>query len=289
MMKRWLVMDVHNLCWRAFHVMGGLSHREERTGVTYGFLKSVSYLRNELMSDRIVFCFDHPYQRRRKLFPAYKANRRKDASDEELKSYSDMTRQLAKLRLHWLPMIGFKNIFFAEGMEADDLMASLAQNLPKDQEAVLITSDADLWQCLQINVSIYDLNRKRHITRNSFKAEHGYPPREWGLVKAVSGCSSDNVPGVPGVGVVTAEKLVRDELGSQTVAWARIHSRRGQELIRRNLALTRLPFEGCPNVCKRLVDDEIDEKGWMRVCGELGFRSLASRPPRKKLRQQELL
>ena len=290
-MKRWLILDVHNLCWRCWHVNTHLSFKGQSTSVVFLFFKSLSYLKDELASDRVAFCFDHPYAARRKFFPAYKANRRKqELTKDEAQVRSDMSRQIAKLRLHWLPMVGFKNIFYREGMEADDLMASLALNLSKEDEAVLITSDADLWQCLRSNVSVYDPGRRRLLTRDSFKRDRGYSPKHWAMVKALCGCHTDNVPGIPGIGEITAEKYILETLGKKTAAWIRIHSYEGQEIIRRNQRLTTLPLEGCPDISRRLVEDEVDEKAWRQACIELGFRSMAAHPPiaTKKLRQMEL-
>jgi len=290
-MRRWLILDTHFLCWRSFYALGNLSHDGSATGVTFGFLQSIRHLKDEFGTDDVVFCFEHPTLHRRKLFAEYKMSRA--AAERTLPKKDQVARfefrtQVAKLRLHWLPMIGFKNIFCVEGMESDDLMASIAANAPGTEEVVLVTGDSDLWQCLKFNVSVYDPVRVRLMTYERFKKDRGYEPMDWARVKARSGCNSDGVPGVPGVGEITAQKDITGVLGKKTAAYNLLHSDEGRSIIKKNLALVRLPFEGCPNLYPLLKQDAVNDLKWKQVCSELGFRSIRHKPPVASRKQMRL-
>jgi len=291
-MKRWLILDVHFLCHRAFHTMGRLEFEGERTGVTFGFLKSISFLKDELVSDRVVFCFESARLKRRDLMADYKRRRHTRVETEsETLARLDLKLQIKLLRTKWLPMIGFKNLLCVPGYESDDLMASIAKHARPDEDVILVTSDSDMLQCLRPNVSMYDPTKRKLITDEKFKTAHGYAPDQWALVKAMAGCSTDGVPGIGGIGIATAEKIIKNELSLKSAAWRKYASIEGRKAIRKNLALVGLPFMDCPNMREQLVHDEIDERQWSRVCAQLGFRSIAHTPPiaTRKMRQQELL
>lgn len=274
-MKTWLVLDVHYLCHRAFHSMGNLSHGSRATGVVFGFLKTITSLKDEFQTDRFAFCFEHPHLFRRDVFPAYKRRRHSvERTQEEKAAYESLVIQINELRLRYLPKIGFKNIFSFRGMESDDVMAQIARSSPAD-EVILVTADTDLFQSLRKNVSIYSPQKKKLISKKWFIRQYGIRPKQWATVKAIAGCSSDEVPGIRGVGELTALRHLRGELGKTTKAYQAITSSDGWRIVLRNLPLVELPYEGCPQ--PHLVEDKISRAGWMEVCGTLGMKSMIGR------------
>lgn len=273
-----LVIDVHYMCHRAFHSTPGLSWKARPTGIIFGFLKSISFLKDEFQTDRVVFCFEHPHLFRRDLYPAYKKKRiKKELTDEEKQSYSEFAIQISELRHRYLPQIGFKNVFSVKGMESDDVMAAIAQQAPDDQEVVLVTADHDLFQCLDDNVCIYSPQARKLLTQAWFKRTYGIRPKAWAKVKAIAGCSSDEVKGIKGIGEITALKYLRGELKPKSAAYKAISSHENHGLVRLNRKLVQLPFAGCPTI--DILDDEISVEGWKSVCGLLGMKSLALHPP----------
>jgi len=277
-MRTWLVIDVSYLCHRAFHTTQGLSWKEKPTGVVFGFLKSIGFFKDEFQTDHIAFCFEHPHLFRKEIFEGYKAKRHAANRDEaEIKSIRGLQIQISELRQRYLPMIGFKNIFCCRGMESDDLIASIAKNLPKNEEAILITADHDLYQCLRPNVAIYSPQARKRITKANFMRTYGIRPSQWAVMKAIAGCHGDEVPGVGGVGEKTALKYLRGELDPKCKAFQIITSKAGKERVRLNRRLVQLPYEGCPS--PQLIEDSIDPKGWREVCGTLGMRSIAGVVP----------
>lgn len=279
-MRTWLVLDCHYLCHRAFHTMKDLTHRERPTGVIYGFLKTISVLKDEFQTDDVAFCFEHPKLFRRDLFSEYKASRHKqERTEEEQQAYKELTVQIAELGKRYLPRIGFQNIFRYRGMEADDIMAEIARCCDED-EVVLVTADSDLFQCLTTNVRVWNPAKRKLFTDTWFKRKLGINSFDWAKVKAIAGCSSDNVPGIKGVGEKTAIKYLKRELSYETKAYQAITSEEGKRIIRRNRRLVELPFEDCPT--PRLRTDTLNMKGWRSVCKTLGIRSLSKPPIRKR-------
>lgn len=277
MNKPLLVLDCHYLCHRAFHAQKDLSWGGIATGVIYGFLKSIGHLKNEFQTDRVAFCFEGTTLMRKTWFPDYKMKRiHAEAADPvKAKARSDLTFQIDQLRIHHLRMIGFKNILYAPGYEADDIMARISEEC--EGEVVLVTSDADLYQCLKPNVIMYSPQKQRVFSDKWFRMEYGIEPWQWAIVKAMAGCNTDNVPGIPGIGEVTALKFLRGELKKDSKAYQMIKSPEAGRIVERNRKLVELPFEASPS--SDLVEDLVSAKGWNEVCGKLGIKSLTDRPP----------
>ncbi len=136
---------------------------------------------------------------RNELYPQYKAQR--EATPEHLIS------QLAPIQ-RGVSLLGFK-VDVSEGVEADDLIASMAARCKAERPVIIVGADKDLRQCLDSNVIIWDPMAKREKleTLESFIKETGLRPEQWPDFQAVIGDSSDNIPGVPGVGPKTAAKI----------------------------------------------------------------------------------
>lgn len=272
-----LVLDAHFLCHRAFHSLLRLSWGNEATGVVFGFLKGIRELEEEFNTDKIVFCFEGQDLKRKDIYPDYKKRRDRNAeSTEDQKARADLVLQIQKLRMEYLPRIGFKNIFRYPGYESDDTMAAIAYNYPSFK-VMLVTADSDMFQCLQENVSVYSPQKQKIHTVHWFKKTYKIEPREWAIVKALSGCASDNVKGIKGIGEATALKFIRRQLPSGSRAFQAIFCKEAKAIVRRNRELVKLPFEGCP--VPRIVPDKISKHGWMSVCEQLGMKSIAGRPP----------
>jgi len=275
-----LVLDCHYLCHRAFHSQKDLSFEGIKTGVIYGFLAAIGALKNQFQTDRIAFCFEGATLWRRIYFPAYKQKRiqyEEKADPVKLKARGDLCRQIDELRLRHLPRIGFGNIFYFPGHESDDIMAEMARK--QEGEVILVTSDADMYQCLSPRVSMFSPQQKKFFTDEWFRKEYGTFPKNWALVKAMAGCATDGVPGIPGVGEETALKFIKGELPRHHKIYEVIKSAEAKEIVSRNRRLVELPFSdpGVPEI--KIEDDVISQKGWNEVCLKLGIRSMVGRAP----------
>lgn len=274
-----LVLDVHYLCHRAFHAQGNLTWNGDPTGVIFGFLKSISGFKDEFNTERIAFCFEGEKLHRKAIYQPYKANRGQGRvkTPVDQRAYSSLKIQIEELRRTYLPQIGFKNVFRFKGYESDDVMAALAAKADRENEVVLVTADSDMYQCLSPFVSIYHPQKQVTFDADWFRGIYGIRPSKWAVVKAISGCKSDNVQGVGGVGEITALRFLRKELPRNSAAFGRITSKAGKAIVRLNRKLVQLPYDGCP--VPTIQEDQITTKAWWSVCNALGLRSIAGQPP----------
>lgn len=269
--KPLLVLDAHYLCHRAFWSQKDLSWRGVPTGVIFGFLKSISVLKEKFMTDQIAFCFEGPESLRRKIFPAYKQKRELAKMEPEVKTArGELCRQIDKLREDYLPTAGFHNVFCYPGYESDDIMAQIARTGPDlgYDWIILVTSDRDLYQCVSPHTALYDPHKQELMTETRFRKLYSIKPRQWAVVKALSGCSTDGVPGIGGCGEKTALKMIKTHPKLSQKQRAAVH---------RNRKLVELPFSGCP--VPEIKPDHFDRTGWDIICGNLGMKSLIGRYP----------
>lgn len=277
-MKTWLFIDANNLAYRAFYALRGLSHDGQGTEAVFGFLRDFVALQNRFRTPHVAFCFDHGRSKRLEMFPNYKQKRRKvlqngDGYDPEV--LIDARRQIDLLRTRCLPEIGFKNVLFANGYEADDVIGSLVRTMDVDDDAIIVSSDQDMYQLLSERVQIHSLYRGDVITLQSFHRKFGVMPDRWPTVKAIAGCKSDCIPGVKGVGEVTACRYLNGELPESHRTFQTITAEMGKW--RANTLLTKLPLQGTPEFI--LGNDAVTLQKWHAVLDEFGLESLRKSPP----------
>lgn len=136
---------------------------------------------------------------RHEKFPLYKANR--DATPEALiQQLEPIERVVRHLGL---------NLEISHQCEADDCIASLAARFSKERPVVIVGADKDLRQCLGPNIYMWDPSGREEklLTAELFTEQTGLQPQQWPDVQALIGDTSDNIPGVPGIGPKTAEKI----------------------------------------------------------------------------------
>ena len=231
-----LFIDFSFLCHRALHSMGGLNHADIPTGVLYGFFESIRALAADprIRSNQCHLFLDSKQSYRRQLFPAYKAKRHQDKSPEERRTAAALHQQMGLLA-GALPGMGFPT-YIQVGLESDDLLAKAAE-----RGGVVITADSDLWQCISPGTAWFDPGRNVMYGPLSFREKKGIDPWHWRMVKALAGCHTDEVPGIPGVGEKTAIDFINHNLPAKGKKWAAIHSPAGAATVERNLALVSLP------------------------------------------------
>ncbi len=284
--KKWLLLDCNYLCHRAKHTTGGLSYENTPTGVIYGFLKTVSHFQEFFNTPYVAFCWDSRTSKREEVFPAYKANRKnkyKDMDKKTIRLEKEFRWQMMMLRRKYLPTIGYKNVFVQKGYEADDIIASICFNLSMMDEAVIISSDQDLYQLICPHVSLYNPIKGKILTLQGFKKKHGILPEQWIIVKCIAGCSTDGIPGMEGIGEKTIIKYLTGQLNETTKAYQKI-KKNVPKYIKRNYPLIALPFAG--SKVPKLQEDEITQEGWNEVIKTLGMKSLRDKAPIFKRRKK---
>ncbi len=282
MRKKWLILDCNYLCHRAKHTTGGLSYENKPTGVIYGFLKTIISFQEMFDTPYIVFCWDSRTSKREDIYPAYKQQRKSrysDLTDKEIQFEKEFRYQMKKLRRKYLFRIGFKNVFVQPGYESDDIIGSICINLPMVDEAVIISSDKDMYQLIRHNVVCYNPQKNKILTLQGFKKQYGIIPEQWIAVKCIAGCNTDEVVGIRGVGEKTVIKYLQGELKETTKAFQKIEKEK-VKYTKKNYPLVALPFKGTMNPI--LEKDKILKDGWRAVTKELGMKSIRNRIPKKR-------
>lgn len=273
-----IIIDCNNLCFINFHAFGGkLSYDEQQTGILWGFFNHITRLSKRFESNWFLFCWDSRKNHRKLFFPEYKAQRL--AKTEEVPvDMGEIYSQFELLRKELLPEFGFKNIYMQPGFEADDLMASLVKNMAMAgafggayERPVIVSTDKDLYQLLDV-CDVYRPITHELITADSFTDFYTVRPHEWIAVKAMAGDTSDNVPGIKGVGEKTAIKYMRGELKEKAKTYAKIVSPKGQAIITRNTKLMALPWEGT-EVFDPVDSESFNIDDFLRICDRYNFLS----------------
>jgi DNA polymerase-1 len=282
-MRTWLVFDCNYLLWRAHFTTGHLSHGGDATGAVFGFLKSVRDLKNQFMTDKVIFTFDHGKLLREEIAARYKAARKeKERQDPEdvKRAKAQLRRQIEDLKLKHLKRAGYRNVWFQDGYEADDMIALACEAVAnRGGRAVIITGDKDMYQLLSAGrVQVYHPREQVTMTEKGFVKKYGIAVEAWKFVKAIGGCYGDTVPGVPGCREKTALAYMRGELKKTDARRKAIRCKEGLAVVKRNLKLVKLPFPGA--AAPPLKEDRYDEGAFAGLCGELGFESLTPRRPR---------
>jgi DNA polymerase-1 len=272
-----LLLDCNFLAWRSFHTTGKLSHNDKPTGVIFGFLSALRTLHEQFSPEKIGFCFDSPGRlKRHELCSTYK--QRAITPDQDRREVSE---QIQGLRCEWLKELGYGNVFWQEGYEADDVIASIIHN-QLHQDFIIVSADKDLWQLLRRGeatgagtVELWNPIKQELYSNSKFEEEWGIPVKLWSTVKAFAGCKSDNVEGIPGVGEITAAKYLDCRLSTKRMELVAEKIRQFDDGFERNLKLVKLPFPGVKTFEWR--EDETSSGKWKKFCEKFGMKTLASR------------
>jgi DNA polymerase-1 len=192
------LVDGSGYIFRAFHALPPLTRADGTpVGAVLGFTNMLIKLLREQNPDYLVVIFDAARENfRNQIYPEYKANR--EETPPELIPQFSLIRQACEA--FNVPHIQ------KEGYEADDLIATYAHSQPG--EVTIVSSDKDLMQLVGGNVRMLDPIKNRMIGVEEVKEKFGVPPSQVVDVQALAGDSSDNVPGVPGIGIKTAAELI---------------------------------------------------------------------------------
>lgn len=208
MKKELYILDVSGYIFRAYYALPPMTNAAgESTQALYGFIRSILKLLKERSPSHLIAVFDGPdnKQSRLELYEKYKANR--------TTKLADLPEQLIRAK-EFCDAAGI-NYIEVGGVEADDTMGSVAKWAEsKGYTVYLCTSDKDLCQLVSDNIFILN-TWKDNLVIDAQKVEeiHAVPPSKIIDLLALMGDSSDNIPGVPGIGPKTAAKLL-EEFGS---------------------------------------------------------------------------
>ncbi len=209
------IIDTFGFFFRSFYALPPLSNRHGfPTGLLTGFINFIASLHKDHSSDYLIFALDAPGPSfRAQIDPLYKANR--SPAPEELK-------QQLPVAIDWIRKMGYRSLS-REGFEADDMIASVvAQAREKGFLVRIVSHDKDLYQLIEDDaVVLVDAISKKVLNERHCDEKYGVHPSQFIDYQALIGDSADNVPGVKGIGKVTAQKLL-SQFGSLDELYARL-------------------------------------------------------------------
>ena len=242
--NRVLIVDGLNLYLRAFAVNGALNDNGVPVGGLTGFLRSLAYAIREVNPTRVIVVYDGQggSQRRRKILPNYKANRKpgkritrwdafKNASEEK----DAMKIQFSRLieYLDFLPI----NVISIDKIEADDTIAYIAHTL-LDEDVTILSADQDFLQLVDERITVWSPTKKKFYTPRMVEADYGVPAHNFLMYKVLMGDKSDNIEGVKGLGPKKLPKIVPDLLTQTTLDLDFIleHAGKGEEPMHKKIS-----------------------------------------------------
>ena len=197
------LVDGSGFIFRAFHALPPMT-RDDGTPVNavFGYTKMLMKLLEDTEADHIAVIFDRARKTfRSDIYPKYKAHR--PPPPDELIPQFQLVRDVTKALN--LPAIDM------DGYEADDLIATYArQAVERGIEVTIVSSDKDLMQLVNNKVTMLDAMKNRLIRHEQVVEKFGVGPERVIDVQALAGDSSDNVPGVEGIGIKTAAQLINE-------------------------------------------------------------------------------
>ena len=211
--ERVMIIDGLNMFLRSYIVVPQISKDGQPIGGTTGFLKSLQKLTREVKPDKIVVCWDgRGGSRKRKQKNAnYKEGRKPIRLNRNFKVLTDQEEKENKIwQLH--RTVEYLNNFpviqtLADEVEADDIISYICRfSEYKDSQKVIVSSDKDFFQLLDDNTILYRPVQKVILNRKKIIEEYGIHPNNFALARAVVGDKSDNLSGVPGIGLKTVSR-----------------------------------------------------------------------------------
>ena len=234
---RLVLVDAANCLYRAFFALPPLRTSDGfPTNALHGFAQMLRKVLREERPTAMAVVFDPPGKGfRHALHPAYKGTR--EAQPEDLTAQFPVARELV--------VASGIALLEVPGFEADDVIASIVAHAPPDAEVEIISTDRDLMQLVSERVRLVDTMRDRRYGPAEVEERFGVPPASVLDVRALVGDSTDNIPGVKGIGEKGAAKLIR-EFGSLEALLERageVSAKRAREALEREADAARLSKE----------------------------------------------
>ncbi len=271
------LIDAHALCYRAFFAIRGLSTSYgQPTNAVYGFVNTLRKILREHKPQYLAVCFDVGKKTfRQEKFAEYKIHR--PVMPDELISQIPLIKDI--VAAYRLP------IFELEGYEADDVIATITKKIAGDVEVVIVSEDKDMMQLLDKHVTVFHARKNEIIGYTEAKLNFGFEPNRIVDYIGLAGDATDNIPGVMGIGEVTAKSLLKefgsleqilansDKISSDKTR-AKIEQQKEQAIFSKALAMldtnVPLPFE-----LKQMKVGEPDGRKLFELFKKMEFKKFA--------------
>jgi len=280
---RVLIVDGLNTFIRSFAVNPSINDDGLHVGGLVGFLKSVRYSCDILKPSRCIIVFDGKdgSKRRRKIYPEYKGtrkvkrrlNRNVDWGTAPQDEEASMKQQMGRLieYLEQLPL----TLVSIDGIEADDTMAYISQQLLPKSDCILMSTDKDFLQLVDDRVKIWSPTKKKLYNKQAILEEYGIHSQNILTYRILDGDKSDNIGGIKGAGLKTVKKFLPGILDDQKFTAKDLiefaeksddkikfleNIKKSSNLIKRNYLLMQLNNVDIPNHTKMKIQGAVNGK-----------------------------
>ena len=199
--KTLFLIDAHALCYRSFYAIKELStSKGQATNAVFGFVNTIKKILKDFKPDYLAVCFDSPKKTlRQQRYANYKIQR--PIMPDDLISQMPIIKQAVEA-------FNFAS-YEADGYEADDIIATLSKKFKNnDLEVVIVSEDKDMFQLADKNIKFYSSRKEELFDYNELETRLGFSPKRMVDFIGLAGDQADNIPGVKGVGEVTAKGLI---------------------------------------------------------------------------------
>jgi len=197
------IIDAHALCYRAFFAVKGLAtSKGQPTNAVFGFTNILRKILSDFEPQYMAVCFDSGKKtHRQEKYAEYKIQR--PTMPQDLRDQIPIIKEVVKAYN--------LTIFELGGFEADDIIATLSkQASKKNRDVVIVSEDKDMYQLVDHCVKIFNPRKEVLLDEKALEEQLGFIPERIVDFIALAGDPSDNIPGVYGIGEVTAKKLIQD-------------------------------------------------------------------------------
>ena len=280
---RVLIVDGLNTFIRSFAVNPAINEDGLHVGGLVGFLKSIRYSCDILKPSRCIIVFDgkNGSGRRQKIYPEYKAtrkvkrrlNRNVDWGTAPQDEQQSMKQQMGRLieYLEQLPL----TLICVDGVEADDTMSYVSQQLLPKSDVILMSTDKDFLQLIDDRVKVWSPTKKKLYNKQAVLEEFGIPSRNMLTYRILDGDKSDNINGVQGAGLkslikyipqitedkdFTAMDLINFVNNSDSKIKLLENIKKSSNLLKRNYLLMQLNKVDIPNHTKMKIQGAVNGK-----------------------------
>ena len=278
---RVLIVDGLNTFIRSFSVNPAINDDGLHIGGLMGFLKSLRYTSDILKPSRVIITFDGKdgSKRRRKIYPQYKEtrkvkrrlNRNVDWGTAPQDEEQSMLQQMGRVveYLEQLPV----TLICVDGIEADDCMAYISQQLLPESDIILMSTDKDFLQLVDDRVKVWSPTKKKLYNKQAVLEEYGIPSRNILTYRILDGDKSDNISGVRGAGLkslikflpqiaededFTAKNLLDFAENSDSKIKLLENIKNSSNIIKRNYLLMQLQNVDIPKHVKRKIQGAVN-------------------------------
>jgi len=217
---RVLLIDGLNIFLRAFAVNGSLNEKGVPVGGIMGFMKSLAFAIREMEPTRVIVTYDGAggSTRRKKINPNYKSQRvpKRVTKFDAFNSLED-EKQAMKIQfrrlISYLELLPI-DVYSIDYVEADDVIAYLAQNIFKN-EVIIMSADQDFLQLVNDRIVVWSPNKKKCYTKEQIFIDYGIPSHNFLMYKCLMGDKSDNLEGIKGLGPKKVTKVIPEITGKE--------------------------------------------------------------------------